>query len=203
MTILADTPPRSRKRARPSFDAPSDVTAPAESGWVFRSDAPADATSRVEPAPVATPEVAPPARIAAATRVRARRGSCARRAGARRRIRKSTAVCVGAARDRLLDDPGDAAAQAQGRRQIMSDTPKRGLEASAMKIVYRYMAVSAGAALIPVPGVDTAILAGVHVALIKQLCDHYSVDFSEHTARNVLIAVAGSIVPGTIGSVVS
>ena len=66
MTILADTPPRSRKRARPSFDAPSDVTAPAESGWVFRSDAPADATSRVEPAPVATPEVAPPARIAAA-----------------------------------------------------------------------------------------------------------------------------------------
>jgi len=85
----------------------------------------------------------------------------------------------------------------------MSDTPKRGLEASAMKIVYRYMAVSAGAALIPVPGVDTAILAGVHVALIKQLCDHYSVDFSEHTARNVLIAVAGSIVPGTIGSVVS
>jgi uncharacterized protein (DUF697 family) len=84
----------------------------------------------------------------------------------------------------------------------MSEHPKHGLEASAMKIVYRYMAVSAGAALIPVPGVDTAVLAVVHVALIKQLCDHYDVSFSEHTARNILIAVVGGIVPGTIGSVV-
>lgn len=84
----------------------------------------------------------------------------------------------------------------------MTEKPRHGLEASAMQIVYRYMAVSAGAALIPVPGVDTAILAGVHVALIKRLCDHYSVDFSEHTARNVLIAIVGSIVPGTIGSFV-
>jgi len=83
----------------------------------------------------------------------------------------------------------------------MTETPKRGLEASAMKIVYRYMAVSAGAALIPVPGIDTTILAGVHVALIKQLCDHYGVDFTEHGARNILIAVAGSVVPGTIGSI--
>jgi len=82
----------------------------------------------------------------------------------------------------------------------VSETPKHGLEASAMKIVYRYMAVSAGAALIPVPGVDTAILAGVHVALIKELCDHYSVSFTEHTARNVLIAIVASVVPATIGS---
>ena len=95
----------------------------------------------------------------------------------------------------------------------MSETPERGLpaearsakeglESSAMRIVYRYMAISAGAALIPVPGVDTAMLAGVHVALIKQLCDHYGVSFEEHTARNVLIAIAGSLIPGTIGSVV-
>jgi len=72
-----------------------------------------------------------------------------------------------------------------------------------MPIVYRYMAVSAGAALVPVPGVDTALLAGVHVALIKQLCDHYTVSFSEHTARNILIAIAASVIPGTIGSVLS
>ena len=78
--------------------------------------------------------------------------------------------------------------------------PRRGLEATAMPIVYRYMAVSAGAALIPVPGIDTAVLAGVHIALIKSLCDHYSVSFSEHTARNVLIAIVASVLPGTLGS---
>jgi uncharacterized protein (DUF697 family) len=73
-------------------------------------------------------------------------------------------------------------------------------ETAAMQIVYRYMAVSAGAALIPVAGLDVAVLAGVHVSLIKRLCDHYEVDFSEHTARNILIAVVGSVVPGTVGS---
>jgi hypothetical protein len=78
---------------------------------------------------------------------------------------------MGSARDRVLDDPGDAAAQTTGRGTMM-ETPKPGLEASAMKIVYRYMAMSAGAALIPLPGVDTAILAGVHVALIKELVVH-------------------------------
>lgn len=72
-----------------------------------------------------------------------------------------------------------------------------------MPIVYRYVAMSAGAALIPVPGVDTAILAGVHVALIKQLCDHYGVHFTEHTARNLLIAIVASLIPATVGSIFS
>ena len=71
----------------------------------------------------------------------------------------------------------------------------------AMRIVYRYMGISAGAALIPFAGVDVAALAGIHIALIKELCEHYDVDFTEHTARNVLIGVAASIVPGTIGSI--
>jgi uncharacterized protein (DUF697 family) len=81
----------------------------------------------------------------------------------------------------------------------MTEHPRH---ASAMQIVYRFMAMSAGAALIPMPGIDTAILAGVHVALIKRLCEHYDVSFEEHAARNVLIAVIAGFVPGTIGSVI-
>jgi uncharacterized protein (DUF697 family) len=72
---------------------------------------------------------------------------------------------------------------------------------AAMQIVYRYMTISAGAALIPFAGVDVVALAGIHIALIKELCEHYDVDFTEHTARNVLIGVAGSILPGTVGSI--
>ena len=70
-----------------------------------------------------------------------------------------------------------------------------------MRIVHRYMAMSAGAALIPFAGVDVAALAGIHIGLIKELCEHYDIDFTEHTARNVLIGVAGSIIPGTVGSI--
>ena len=65
-------------------------------------------------------------------------------------------------------------------------------ESAAMQIVYRYMAVSAGVALIPIAAVDVIALAGVHVSLIKRLCDHYEVDFSQHAARNILIGVLGS-----------
>ena len=47
MTVLTDSPSRSRKRIKPSFDAP-------------------DAAADVEPAPPAIPAVAPPARMTAA-----------------------------------------------------------------------------------------------------------------------------------------
>jgi uncharacterized protein (DUF697 family) len=83
----------------------------------------------------------------------------------------------------------------------MTDEQRPAREAEAMRIVYTFMAVSAGAALIPAPGVDVAVLAGIHVTLIKKLCDHYGVSFSEHTARNLLIAIAASVMPGTLGSV--
>ena len=71
-----------------------------------------------------------------------------------------------------------------------------------MKIVHTYVLLSAGAGLITVPIVDVSALAGVHVALIKAISDHYGVEFSEHTARNLLIAIGASLLPGAIGSVI-
>jgi len=35
---VAQSPRRATKRAKPSFEVPSDVTSAAESGWVFRSE---------------------------------------------------------------------------------------------------------------------------------------------------------------------
>lgn len=70
-----------------------------------------------------------------------------------------------------------------------------------MSIVHRYVATSAVAGLITVPGIDVAALGGVHIALIKRLTEYYGAEFSEHTARNIVIAIAASLVPGTIGSI--
>lgn len=72
---------------------------------------------------------------------------------------------------------------------------------AAFDIVYKYVVLSAGAGVIQVPGVDVTVLAGVHIALIKELSDRYSVVFSKHTARNILIAIGAGLVPGAIGSV--
>ena len=74
-------------------------------------------------------------------------------------------------------------------------------EASAMKIVYRFMWISAGAALIPIPVMDVTVLAGVHVALIKEISEHYGVEFSQNAARNILIAILASLIPGSAGSI--
>ena len=73
--------------------------------------------------------------------------------------------------------------------------------AGAQRIVNRYVLISAGAGVITVPVVDVLTLAGVHVALIKEITEYYGAEFSEHTARNILIAMAASLVPGAIGSV--
>jgi uncharacterized protein (DUF697 family) len=85
----------------------------------------------------------------------------------------------------------------------MSMPPRSPREGGALPIVYRYVAASAGAALIPIPGADTVVLAGVHLALIKSLCEHYGVSFSEHAARNIVLALLASVIPGSVGSIVS
>jgi uncharacterized protein (DUF697 family) len=81
---------------------------------------------------------------------------------------------------------------------VSAATPAR---AGAMRIVQRYVAVSAVAGLNPVPVLDVTVLGGVHVALIKELSNYYGAEFSEHTARNIVIAVAASLIPGSIGTV--
>jgi len=71
-----------------------------------------------------------------------------------------------------------------------------------MRIVRKYVLMSTAAGLITLPVVDVVTEAGVHVALIKELTEYYGGEFSEHTARNVLIALAASLVPGMVGSIV-
>jgi uncharacterized protein (DUF697 family) len=75
-----------------------------------------------------------------------------------------------------------------------------GRHESAMRIVRRYVLMSAAAGVIPLPGLDVTVLAGIHIALIKELTEHYGAVFSEYAARNIVIAVATSVVPGAIGS---
>jgi uncharacterized protein (DUF697 family) len=72
--------------------------------------------------------------------------------------------------------------------------------AGAMKIIRRYVLISAGAGLITLPIVDVSALAGVHVALIKELSESYGHEFSDHAARNIVIAIGAGLVPGAIGS---
>ena len=73
--------------------------------------------------------------------------------------------------------------------------------AGAMAIVRRYVVLSAGAGLINIPILDVSALAGVHIALIKEVTEYYGHEFSEHTAKSILIAIGASLIPGSFGSI--
>ncbi|HWI20845.1 MAG TPA: DUF697 domain-containing protein [Vicinamibacterales bacterium] len=72
---------------------------------------------------------------------------------------------------------------------------------AALHIVRRYVVASAAVGIIPIPGVDVAILAGIHIALVKSMTEHYGETFSDHAARNIVLAVGASLLPASIGSV--
>jgi uncharacterized protein (DUF697 family) len=72
---------------------------------------------------------------------------------------------------------------------------------AAIHIVRKYVVASAAIGMIPIPGLDVTLLAGVHIALVKTLTEHYGETFSDHAARNVVLAVGASLLPATVGSV--
>ena len=71
---------------------------------------------------------------------------------------------------------------------------------TALHIVRRYVVASAAVGIIPIPGVDVAILAGVHIKLIKALTEHYGLTFTDHAAHAIMLAIGASLLPASIGS---
>ncbi|HVC21309.1 MAG TPA: hypothetical protein VNE16_14635, partial [Vicinamibacterales bacterium] len=61
--------------------------------------------------------------------------------------------------------------------------------------------ISSGAGLISIPFLDVTALAGVHIALIKAITEHYGDVFSDHAAKAILIAIGAGLVPGSVGSI--
>ena len=77
------------------------------------------------------------------------------------------------------------------------------LRIGAGHIVHRYVAMSAIVGSLPFPGFDSLMLGGVHLALIKELTEHYGFKFQDKIARNVIIAIGLSVIPAATGSVIT
>lgn len=84
-----------------------------------------------------------------------------------------------------------------------TDAPNRARRDAALRIVRRYVATSGAIGIIPIPGLDVTLLAGVHIAMIKSLTEHYGSPFTDAAARNILLVVGASLLPATVGSVAS
>ncbi len=72
--------------------------------------------------------------------------------------------------------------------------------ALARSTVKYYAAWSFGAGLVAIPVVEMLAVVGVQVQMLRKLSDIYGVEFSEHVARNVLMALLGGIAAETVGA---
>tara|TARA_R110002072_G_scaffold149888_2_gene297928 strand:+ start:1400 stop:1951 length:552 start_codon:yes stop_codon:yes gene_type:complete len=77
----------------------------------------------------------------------------------------------------------------------------------AQSMVRRLSAWSFGAGFIPIPILDMATVTGVQLNMMNKLSKLYGHSFSEHTAKNIVAALLGSIVPhvlswGSVGSAI-
>jgi uncharacterized protein (DUF697 family) len=72
-------------------------------------------------------------------------------------------------------------------------------ESEAMAIVRSYMGWSAGAGLVPLPGLDIAAIVGVQVKMLQDLSALYGVPFRTNLAKPLIVALVsggGSVLLG-------
>ena len=80
------------------------------------------------------------------------------------------------------------------RVRVISDRETR-----AMKIVKTWSQLSVAAGIVPVPFVDIALVSGIQVKMIYDLCQVYNIPFEKKSA----VAVASGLVGGSVSAVVA
>ena len=168
---------KSRKR-KPSFDGPADAQGPSDTDWVYRSEPP-DAADRTVPAIVDRPPV------------QAGVPSGEHAPGPLETPDNPPAHSVSEALSVRAPAPVNLV-----RREAAAPLED---DAVALNIVDRHALYAAGAGLLPIPLIDTAAIAGVQVAMVRSLAEHYTVPFSRERVKAVVTAIAGGVAPVTAG----
>jgi uncharacterized protein (DUF697 family) len=61
------------------------------------------------------------------------------------------------------------------------------------KIIQRYVLISAGIGLLPIPGIDMAALTGAQIKMIDELAEQFGQNFTEKQSSNMLTALTGGM----------
>lgn len=69
---------------------------------------------------------------------------------------------------------------------------------AAQAIVKHYVPWSAGAGIVPLPGVDLAALLGVQLRMLSKLADVYDVRFREQAAKSVVASLLGTAASSSV-----
>ena len=71
-------------------------------------------------------------------------------------------------------------------------------QAQAMELVEGFLPWSAGAGILPLPGLDMALIIGVQLRMLAKLSELYGVPFKEQAAKSVVATLMASLVQNTL-----
>lgn len=78
-----------------------------------------------------------------------------------------------------------------------------GREQRALALVEGYLPWSAGAGVVPLPGIDIALIIGIQLRMLAKLADLYGVPFREEAAKSIAATLMATVVQNTLfGSLV-
>jgi uncharacterized protein (DUF697 family) len=81
-----------------------------------------------------------------------------------------------------------------------SEASSSARETAARSTVKYYAAWSFGAGLVVIPVVETMLVVAVQIQMLRKLSDIYGIKFSEHSVRNILMALLGGLAAETLGA---
>ena len=70
----------------------------------------------------------------------------------------------------------------------------------AMEVVRRRTNWAIAGGLLPIPGFDILAIAGVQLAMLRELSVHYGVPFQRNLAKSLTTTLLGSVLPYTVGA---
>ena len=91
-----------------------------------------------------------------------------------------------------------------------ADTPSKALpeslpmassasrEAPALAVVERFLPWAAGAGILPLPGIDMALIIGVQLRMLAKLAEVYGVPFKEQAAKSIVATLMATIVQNSL-----
>ena len=65
----------------------------------------------------------------------------------------------------------------------------------ASKIITKYLPWSAGAGLVPVPGLDLAGITAIHIKMVADISQVYGVPFKQEAAKNIISSLLLAVIP--------
>ena len=69
-----------------------------------------------------------------------------------------------------------------------------------MEVVRRRTNWAIAGGLLPIPGFDILAIAGVQLAMLRELSVHYGVPFQRNLAKSLTTTLLGSVLPYAVGA---